>query len=61
MVYCAKKRFLEGTRMELTEEVKALLLNTVMERKRQHAPDVKAQTVQALIPGGRRLAERELG
>ena len=28
MVDCAKKRFLGGTRMELTEEVKALLLNT---------------------------------
>src|SRR5450759_4762724 len=31
MVYCAKKRFLGGTRMELTEEVKALLLNTAKE------------------------------
>jgi hypothetical protein len=33
MIYCAKKRFLGGTRMELTEEVKALLLNTAKELK----------------------------
>src|SRR2546425_4588618 len=61
MVYCAKKRFLGGTRMELTEEVKALLLNTAKELKGSARRVFMARTVQALGPGGQRLAERELG
>src|SRR5438445_7824824 len=61
MVYCAKKRFLGGTRMELTEEVKALLLNTAKEFKGSARRVFMARTVRALGPGGQRLAERELG
>src|SRR6266568_4360538 len=61
MVYCAKKRFLGGTRMELTEEVKALLLNTAKELKGSARRVFMARTVRALGPGGQRLAERELG
>src|SRR6266567_3788468 len=61
MVYCAKKRFLGGTRMELTEEVKALLLNTTKELKGSARRMFMARTVQALGEGGQRLAERELG
>src|SRR6266576_5541047 len=61
MVYCAKKRFLGGTRMELTEEVKALLLNTAKELKGSAHRMFMARTVQALGPGGKLLAERELG
>ncbi len=47
--------------MELTEEVKALLLNTVKELKGSARPKFMARTVQALSPGGRQLAEWELG
>src|SRR5205809_3063225 len=61
MVCCAKNRFLGGTRMELTEEVKALLLNTAKEFKGSARRVFVARTVQALGPGGQRLAERELG
>ena len=47
--------------MELTEEVKALLLNTAKELKGSAHRVFMARTVQALGPGGQRLAERELG
>ena len=47
--------------MELTEEVKALLLNTAKELKGSARRMFMARTVQALFPGGQRLAERELG
>jgi hypothetical protein len=46
--------------MELTEEVKALLLNTGKELKGSARRVFMARTVQALGPGGQRLAEREL-
>ncbi len=46
--------------MELTEEVKALLLNTAKELKGSARRVFMARTVQALGPGGQRLAEREL-
>src|SRR5260370_40361168 len=61
MVYYDKKRFLGGTRMELTEEVKALVLNTAKELKGSARRVFMARTVRALGPGGQRLAERELG
>ncbi len=47
--------------MELTEEVKALLLNTAKELKGSARHMFMARTVQALFPGGKLLAERELG
>ncbi len=47
--------------MELTEEVKALLLNTAKELKGSARRVFMARTVRALGPGGQRLAERELG
>ncbi len=47
--------------MELTEEVKALLLNTTKELKGSARRMFMARTVQALGEGGQRLAERELG
>ena len=47
--------------MELTQEVKALLLNTAKELKGSACRVFMARTVQALGPGGQRLAERELG
>ena len=47
--------------MELTEEVKALLLNTVKELKGSTRRVFMARTVRALGRGGQRLAERELG
>ena len=47
--------------MELTEEVKALLLNTAQELKGSARRMFMARTVQALGEGGQRLAERELG
>ena len=46
--------------MELTEEVKALLLNTAQELKGSARRMFMARTVQALGEGGQRLAEREL-
>src|SRR5207249_7163372 len=61
MVYFAKKRFLGGPRMELTEEVKVLLLTTAKELKGSARRMFMARTVQALGEGGQRLAERELG
>ncbi len=47
--------------MKLTEEVKALLLNTAKELKGSARRVFMARTVQAVGPGGQRLAERELG
>ena len=47
--------------MELTEEVKALLLNTAKELKGSALRVFMARTVRALGPGGKLLAERELG
>ncbi len=47
--------------MELTEEVKALLLNTAKDLKGSALRMFMARTVQALGEGGQRLAERELG
>src|SRR5260370_5935702 len=61
MVYCAKKSFLGGTLMELTEEVKALLLNTAKDLSGSARRRFTARTVKALGEGGQRLAERELG
>jgi hypothetical protein len=40
MVYCAKKSSWGGTSMELTEEIKGLLLKTAKDRKRQRAPHI---------------------
>lgn len=47
--------------MELTKEVKALLLNTAKDLKGSARRLFMARTVQALGEGGQRLAERELG
>jgi Rhodopirellula transposase DDE domain len=47
--------------MELTEEVKALLLNTAKDLKGSARRMFMARVVQALGQGGQRLAERELG
>lgn len=47
--------------MELTKEVKALLLNTAKDLKGSALRMFLARTVQALGEGGQRLAERELG
>ncbi len=47
--------------MELTEEVKVLVLNTAKELKGSARRVFMARTVQALGEGGQRLAERELG
>ena len=47
--------------MELTEEVKALVLNTAKQLKGSACRMFMARTVQALGTGGQRLAERELG
>ena len=47
--------------MELTEEVKALLLNTAKDLKGSVRRMFMVRTVQALGEGGQRLAERELG
>ena len=47
--------------MELTEEVKTLLLNTAKQLKGSARRVFMARTVQALGSGGQRLAERELG
>lgn len=46
--------------MELTEEIKALLLNTAKDLKGSVRRMFMARTVQALGEGGQRLAEREL-
>src|SRR5579885_2473628 len=61
MVDCSKKSFLGGTRMDLTEEVKSLLINTAKDLKGSARRIFMARTVQALGEGGQRLAERELG
>jgi len=47
--------------MELTREVKALLLSTAKDLKGSALRMFMARSVQALGPGGQRLAERELG
>ena len=47
--------------MELTEEVKELLLKTAKDLKGSARRMFMARTVQALGEGGQRLAERELG
>ncbi len=47
--------------MELTDAVKALLLNTAKELKGSARRIFMARTVQILGEGGQRLAERELG
>ena len=47
--------------MELTKEVKALLLSTAKDLKGSALRMFMARTVQALGPGGQRLVERELG
>ncbi|GAC1399081.1 MAG: hypothetical protein NVS4B12_24560 [Ktedonobacteraceae bacterium] len=47
--------------MELTEEVKALVLNTAKELKGSACRMFMARTVQTLGEGGQRLAERKLG
>jgi len=47
--------------VELTEEVKALVLNTAKELKGSARRMFMARTVHALGEGGQRLAERELG
>ena len=47
--------------MELTSEVKALLLNTAKDLKGSALRMFMARTVQVLGEGGQRLAERELG
>ena len=47
--------------MELTSEVKALLLNTAKDLKGSALRMFMARSVQALGEGGQRLAERELG
>jgi DDE family transposase len=47
--------------MELTDAVKELLLNTAKALKGSARRMFMARTVQALGPGGQRLAERELG
>jgi hypothetical protein len=61
MVYSSKKRILGGTRVELTEEVKVLVLNTAKDLKGSARRMFMARTVQALGEGGQSLAERELG
>src|SRR5450755_1963542 len=61
MVYCSRKSFLGGMMMELTDAVKALLLNTAKDLKGSARRICMARTVQALGEGGQRLAERELG
>src|SRR5215468_7674183 len=61
MVYCSRKSFLGGMMMELTDVVKALLLNTARDLKGSARRIFMARTVQALGEGGQRLAERELG
>jgi hypothetical protein len=61
MVYCDKKNPLGEMQMELTREVKALLLSTAKDLKGSALRMFMARTVQALGPGGQRLAERELG
>ena len=47
--------------MELTKEVKALLLKTAKDLKGSALRLCMARTVQALGPGGQRRAEREFG
>ena len=47
--------------LELTEEVKVLLLNTAEDLKGSARRMFMARTAQALGKGGQRLAERELG
>jgi len=60
MVYCGKLRR-EGRMLELTEQIKSLVVNTFKDLKGSARRLFMARTVQALGPGGQRLAERELG
>jgi hypothetical protein len=61
MIYCSEKQVLGGMTMELTEEVKVLVLNTAKDLKGSARRMFMARTVEALGEGGQRLAERELG
>jgi hypothetical protein len=56
-----REKTLGGKKMELTKEVKALLLNTARDLKGSALRMFMARTVQALGKGGQRRAERELG
>ena len=47
--------------LELTEQVKSLVVNTLKDLKGSARRLFMARTVAALGPGGQRLAERELG
>jgi hypothetical protein len=47
--------------LELTEQIKSLVVNTFKDLKGSARRLFMARTVQALGPGGQRLAERELG
>src|SRR5713101_6340462 len=61
MVDWTKKNVLGGRRMELTEVVKALLMETAKALKGSARRMFMARAVQVLGEGGQRLAERELG
>src|SRR2546423_4602225 len=61
MIDCGKKNAPGGRKMELTKEVKALLLSTAKDLKGSALRMFMARTVQALGAGGQRLVERELG
>jgi len=56
-----REKILGGKKMELTKEVKALLLNTAKDLKGSALRMFMARSVQALGKGGQRRAERELG
>jgi Rhodopirellula transposase DDE domain len=56
-----REKTLGGKMMELTKEVKALLLNTAKDLKGSALRMFMARSVQALGKGGQRRAERELG
>src|SRR5713101_5608175 len=61
MVDWTKKNALGGRRMELTEVVKELFMETAKALKGSARWMFMARAVQALGEGGQRLAERELG
>jgi len=61
MVDWTKKNALGGRRMELTEVVKELFMETAKALKGSARRMFMARAVQALGEGGQRLAERELG
>jgi hypothetical protein len=60
MIDCNQKA-LEGSRMELIEDVKELLMETAKSLKGSARRLFMARTVRVLGEGGQRLAERELG